>query len=354
MARFIKKNKNEIGLSPYTLHYTGKKLSDAVLLRMIDYDAENLNEIELKEISEAFKFQETNTTSWFNVDHLHDEEIMQKISSGFKIEPFIISDAMNTNARPKIQEYDDCIYISLKMLQYDETDSSIASENFVLILKQSILLTFQEKKGDVFEPVRERIRKSKRKIRLSGPDYLTFSLLDIIIDNYLYIIGRIGDKIESLEEEMLGKPSQDTIDEINHFKREIIFLNKSIKPSKELLLEFAKIDSELISEDVYGHINGLQSNVNHCLESLESYREILNDQLNSYHTTVSSNLNEIMRFLTVFSVIFIPLTFIAGIYGTNFDVLPELHFKYSYFIMWAMMILIALGMLFYFKRKKWL
>jgi magnesium transporter len=174
-----------------------------------------------------------------------------------------------------------------------------------------------------------------------------------VIDNYIYIISRLGEKIETLEENILHNPSQEVIDEINNYKRELNFLRKNIKPAREMILSLSKIESEYIDESTDIHLKALLDHINLASESSDSYREILSDQLNIYHTTISSRLNDIIKFLTIFSVIFIPLTFIAGIYGTNFAVLPELHYKYSYFIMLGGMLIIAIGMLLYFKRKKW-
>jgi magnesium transporter len=276
------------------------------------------------------------------------------VAKSFKLDNFILADVMNTQARPKVQEYANCIFISIKMLQQDEKTGTISVENLSLIVTDSILISFQERKGDVFEPVRERIRNQKKRIRNSGTDYLAFALLDIVVDNYIYIISVLGDKIESLEESLLQDPKQSVIDEINSLKRELNFLRKNINPAKEMILTLSKMESDFIDEHTYIHYKELLDNINQAMESSDSYREILSDQLNIYHTTISSRLNDIMKFLTVFSVIFIPLTFIAGIYGTNFEVVPELHYEYSYFIMWGVMITVAIGMLIYFKRKNWL
>ncbi|MFH2143211.1 MAG: magnesium/cobalt transporter CorA [Bacteroidota bacterium] len=354
MARFIKTKKEEIGLSPDAFHLRGKKKTDSVLLRLIDFDPDNLNELELKSISEALKYNNSKTTSWLNVDGLHDIEIMEEISKGFELDSLILSDVMNTDARPKIYEHGNCIYISIKMLQYDEQKDQVLSENLVIIVKEHLLISFQEKKGDVFDPLRERIRKNKIRIRTSGTDYLAFALIDIVFDNYSYIIGRIGEKIESLDEKLTKNTQTSILEEINRFRSEIIFIHKSINPCQDVIKNMLKMDSELINDKILVHIKELQENNIHAIDSLESYREILSNQHSIYHTTVSNKLNDIMKFLTVFSVIFIPLTFLAGVYGTNFDFLPETHLKYGYFYMWGVMIIIALIMVILFRRKKWL
>ena len=353
MSRFIKKHKHEIGVSPDDLIFRGDKKIDEVLLRIIDYDANNLDENAISTINDVLKYQEKDSVTWFNVDGLHNNTIMEEIAKGFKLDNIVLADVMNTEMRPKIQEYSNCIFISIKMLHQEQGTDHLIVENLSLIITKSVLISFQERKGDVFEPVRERIRNQKKRIRNSGTDYLAFALLDVVIDNYIYVIGLLGDKIETLEEDLSEEPKQSIINEINTYKHELNFLRKNIKPATEMILALSKMESDLIDDDSYIHFKELQDNINHASESSDSYREILSDQLNIYHTTITSKLNDIMKFLTIFSVIFIPLTFIAGIYGTNFDVLPELHYKYSYFIMLGVMVSVAIVMLIYFKKKKW-
>jgi len=354
MARFLKKTKEEIGISPDELIFRGEKKIDDVLLRVIDYDANNLKEVTINSIEEVVKYQEKETVTWFNVDGLHNTEILKEIANEFNLDHLILADVMNTQAQPTIKEYDNCIFLSIKMVQQVHESGLMNFENLSIILTRNFLISFQERKGDVFEPLRERIRKQKRRIRNGGTDYLLFALLDIVIDNYLYIISSLGEKIETLEENLFPDPKREIIGDINAYKRELNYLRKNINPAKEMILGLSKLESEFIDESTEVHFKELIDNINQAIDSSESYREILSDQLNIYHTTVSSKLNDIMKFLTVFSVIFIPLTFIAGIYGTNFDFIPELHYKYSYFIMWGIIILIGLGMLGYFRNKKWL
>lgn len=354
MARFVKKQKKEIGMSPDALYFSGQKKLDNVLLRVIDFDANNLEENAINKVADVLTYQQKDTVTWFNVDGLHNEAIMEEIARGFHFDNLILANVMETQARPKMTEFSNCIYLSIKMMRQNETTGAISVENLSLIITESVLLSFQEDKGDVFEPVRERIRAQKKRIRSSGTDYLAFALLDTVVDNYIYIVSEFGEKIEDLEEKLLLNPNQSVIDEINLYKRELNYLRKNIIPAKEMIISLSKLESDLIHNNTEVYFKELLDNITHAVESSDNYREILSDQLNIYHTTMSTKLNDIMKFLTVFSVVFIPLTFIAGIYGTNFDFVPELHYKYSYFIMWAVIIVIALGMLYYFKRKKWL
>ena len=354
MTKFIKKQKQEIGLSPDDLLFRGEQKADTVLLRVIDFNADNLEENALESVSEILKYQNTSSVTWFNIDGLHNKTIMEEIAKAFQFENLVLAEVMDIHARPRIQEHGNCIFISLKMLQSDDDTGIISVENLSIIITKSVLISFQEKKGDVFEPVRERIRNQKKRIRNGGTDYLAFALLDIVIDNYIYIVGVLGEKIENLEETLLHEPRKSVIDEIYTYKRELNFLRKSIKPAKEMILTLSKLESDLIKEQTYLHFKELLENINQATDSSETYRDILSDQLNIYHTTISSKLNDIMKFLTIFSVIFIPLTFIAGIYGTNFDFVPELKYKYSYFIMLGIMLILAICMLIYFRKRKWL
>jgi len=353
MARFVRKTKDEIGRAPDELFYRGEKKIDEVLIRVIDFDANNLDEQPVKDITEALAYQDKKTVTWLNIDGLHNKELMLEIAKGFHLDELVLANVMNTASRPTVQEFDNCIFISIKMLQLNEEDGTLSVENLSLILTKSVLISFQEKKGDVFEPIRERIRKNRKRIRNGWTDYLTFALLDIVIDNYIYILSVLGEKIEVLEENIGNHTNKTTIRKINIYKRELNFLRRNIRPAKEMILTLSKLESEFIFESTYIHFQELRDNINQANDSSDSYREILTDQLNLYHTSVSTKLNDIMKFLTIFSVIFIPLTFIAGIYGTNFDNVPELHYQYSYYIMWAVMILVALLMLIYFKKKNW-
>lgn len=353
MSRFIKKKKEDIGLSPFALVFRGQKKTDKTRLRVMDFNMESVREFEVTtlDLLEALKTPET--ISWLNVDGLDHVKSMERMAEIFRLDNNILSDVMNPSVRPKVQEFDNGVFVTIKMLQYNEKDDKLSVENLSLILTENTLISFQEQPGDVFEPIRDRIRKHKNKIRISGPDYLAFALLDIVVDNYIYIIGLLGDRIETLEENMTNDPEKELLDRINLFKRELNFLRKNIKPAKEMILNLGKMESEFIKDENRVHFKELQDNITEASELSDSYREILYDQLNIYHTMMSTKLNDIMRILTIFSVIFIPLTFIAGVYGTNFEYLPELKWHYGYFILWGVMVVVAAGMMWYFKRKKW-
>ncbi len=238
-------------------------------------------------------------------------------------------------------------------MEFNEKKNRVSVDNLSLIVMDKILITFQEEKGDLFEPVRERIRKHRTKIRTSGSDYLAFTLLDVVIDNYIYILGVYGEKVETLEERLILDTNKETLKIISLFKHELNNLRVDIKPAKEMIVGLTKLDTDFIQEENEKHYKELQDNINQAVDLLDYYREVLYDELNMYHSSMSTKLNDTMTVLTVFSVIFIPLTFIVGVYGMNFDHLPELHWRYGYFIVWGIMLLIVVGMIGYFKRRKW-
>ena len=288
------------------------------------------------------------------MDGLHDLSTMKEIGQTFDLHPLLVEDILNTGQRPKLEVFDNCLFIVLKMIRYEKEKQMIVNEQLSMVLGDTFLLTFQEQPGDVFEPVRERIRNQKGRIRGSGIDYLAYALLDTVVDNYIFIIEKLGEKIEDIEEEVLEKADAGVMEKINIFKREMNFLRKSIRPAREAIIQLSKLDSELIREQTIPFLKDLQDLITHAAEAIDTYRDMLSDQLNLYNSVTSNRLNDIIKVLTIFAAIFIPLTFIAGIYGTNFEYLPELHYKYSYFVFWGVIIIVAAVMLLFFKKKKWL
>ena len=354
MARFFKKREEIKGLSPGSLVFIGNKKVENIRIRVIDYDGNQLKEDELKDIAEGAEFKRTNTVTWINVDGLHDLSLMKEIGSTFDLHPLLMEDVLNTGQRPKLEEFENCIFLVLKMLRYDSKKQMISSEQLSMVLGDSFLLTFQEQPGDVFDPVRERIRKQKARIRASGIDYLAYALLDCVVENYVSIIERLGEQIEDIEEEVLAKAEPAVMEKISAFKHEMNFIRKSVRPAREAVIQLSKLDSELINEQTIPFLKDLLDLITQAAEAIDTYRDMLSDQLNLYNSVIANRMNDVMKILTIFAAIFIPLTFIAGIYGTNFEYLPEIKFKYSYFIFWGVMLAVAAVMLIFFKKKKWL
>ena len=353
MARFFKNREANKGLAPGSPVFIGTKKMEKIRIRVIDFDKAALEEQELQEIKQGAKYKESNTVTWINIDGLHDLEAIKKIGNSFDLHPLLLEDILNTSQRPKMAEFDNCLLIVLKMLRYDEKDEMVLSEQLSVVIGRTFLITFQERTGDVFEPVRNRIRKQKGRIRAAGIDYLAYALLDTVVDNYIYLISRFGEKIEDNEVGLLEDASVKTLEKITYYKREMSFLQKSVRPAKDFFLKLPRLESEFIREDTKPFLDDLLDLITQAVEAIDLYREMLSDQLNTYNSTVSNKMNDVMKILTIFAAIFIPLTFIAGIYGTNFDYLPELHFKYSYFIFWGVMISVVAAMLLFFRKKGW-
>jgi len=352
-AKVSRKKKEDIGLSPYAVVFRGEKKIEKTLINVMDFDLKEVREFEVTTAEQLKDIHERKNLSWIYINGIHDTARLEEVAKEFEIPNNILSDILNPSLRSKVEVFDKGIFVTIKLLQHQEKNDQVIIENLSLIISDNTLISFREEAGPVFEPIRERIRKYSNKIRNSGSDYLAFTLLDIVVDNYIYVLGILGEKIETLDEKMTTNPHKELLDEINVFKREINYLRKSILPAKEMILSLAKLDVEFLHDINRLHFRELQYNINEATELSDSYREILFDQISIYHTIVSTRLNDIMRTLTIFSVIFIPLTFIVGVYGTNFDVLPELHWENGYFIMWGVMVVIALAMLIYFSRKKW-
>jgi len=347
------KKKEDIGLSPYEIKFRGQRKSDKVKMTVFDFDENRLSEYKIENENQLEPMKNPQTTTWLNIDGLHNEDLMKKVAATFSIPSDVMSDILDPQLRPTVEDFDTGLYVSIRMLEFNEKSGKIYVDNLSLFLTETLLISFQEKPGDVFDPVRERIRKNRAKIRTSGSDYLAFALLDVIIDNYIYILGRIGDKIEEVEEKMITSFDKEFLQKINVLKSELNKLRREIKPAKEMILNLMKLDTDFIHESNHTHYKELQDNINQATEQLDYYREVLYDEVDMYHSFMSTKLNDIMAVLTAFSVIFIPLTFIVGVYGTNFSNIPELHWQYGYLAMWIVMIIMAIIMLIYFKRKNW-
>ncbi len=353
MARFIRKKDEVRGQGPGSLIFIGKRKVERTSIHVIDYDAEQIGEFDLTGIDQLRDLATTPTCSWINVYGLHDVEQIRAVGARFNIHPLALEDVLNTGQRPKIEEYDNSIFIVVKMFRYDQSDGIVHAEQLSLVVGANFLVSFQEKPMDVFEGVRERIRKKKGRIRTMGTDYLAYALLDSVVDNYIDVIERIGSRVEELDEEILDNPGKEIIARISRAKREINYLRKSVRPARDAVLILEKLENDIITDGVGPFLKDLEDLATHASEAIETYREMLSDQLNIYHSSVSNRMNDVMKVLTIFAAIFIPLTFIAGIYGMNFDNLPELHFEYGYHMFWGVIVTVAGGMLYFFKKKGW-
>ncbi len=354
MPRFIKKQLKKAGTSPGTLVHVGEQKVDETRITLIDYDEAHLEERVLDDIKEAFPLKDLPTVTWINIDGLHEIDTIEKVGQNFNLHPLILEDILNTGQRPKTEEFEDLIFVVLKMLHYNEDSGKIRSEQFSLILGSNFLITFQEIQGDVFNIVRERIRKPKTRIRKAGCDYLAYALIDAIVDHYFVILEALGDKIEDLETEILDDPSRDTLEIIHEMKREMIYLRKQIWPIREIINVLVKSESSLIQEQLHVYFRDVYDHTIQIIDTIESYRDILAGMQDIYLSTLSNRMNEVMKVLTIIATIFIPITFIAGIYGMNFKFMPELEWRWGYGMIWAIIVVAAGIMIGFFKKKQWL
>ncbi|GAB2769391.1 magnesium/cobalt transporter CorA [Salinimicrobium soli] len=353
---FLKRPKSTKALhqAPGTVTYVGRKEQAETLLEVIDYNNESFESFTSKSPEDAFKFEEESKTTWINIDGLSNTAEIEKVGKYYELHPLIIEDIVNTNQRPKIDEYKDYYFIVAKMLYYKE-DGRLENEHISIVLGKNYVLTFQEAGGDVFDGVRDRLKNAKGRIRSRGADYLVFALLDAIVDNYFVVVEEMSDKIEALEEQLFNsQPNDDTTYEIQELKRTMLRIRRAVFPLREVVSRMEKLNSGLIQEQTINYIRDLYDHMIQVSENIEIYREMTWGLMDMYMTTISNKMNEVMKVLTIMASIFIPLTFLAGIYGMNFEYMPELKWKYSYPILLGAMFLILLGMLYYFKRKRWL
>lgn len=351
MTKIPLKRQEDIGLSPYELKFRGQHRSQEVQMTVFDINAEDAQEKIIHSVEELKSYQ--GKLIWLNIDGLHNEKLMGELTDSLQIPPEILSDVMEPGTRPQTEEFDNGLFASIKMMQIDESLNQVSIANLSIILKDNWLITFQEEQNSLFNPVKERLKKHAKRFRDLGADYIAFALLDVVIDNYIFILSVLGEKIEEEDNKMVLNPDRETLKIINLFKHQLSDLGRYIRPAREMITNLVKMDSEFIAERNYKHFKELHDNINQAVELLDYYHEVLYDELNIYHSSMSTRLNDIMALLTVFSVVFIPLTFIVGVYGMNFDNMPELHMPNGYFIAWVVMLLIAAGMLLFFKRKKW-
>ena len=355
MLRLIKKRSEKAGLPPGSLVHIGEKKAEEVKITIIDYDEIHFQEKVIKTIEECIPFKDKPTVTWINVDGIHQVELLEKLGQCYGLHPLTLEDILNTDQRPKIEDFGDYVYIVLKMLYYRDKTDEIVTEQMSLILGSNFVISFQEGiEGDLFDPIRERFRSEKGRIRKMGADYLAYSLLDSIVDYYFVILEKLGERIEFLEEKLVANPNPETLQIIHNLKREMIFLRKSVWPLREVISGLERGESSLIKESTRIYLRDVYDHTIQVIDTIETFRDMLSGMLDIYLSSVSNRLNAVMKVLTIIATIFMPLTFLAGIYGMNFKFMPELEWRWGYPLIWMIMLGIGVFMLFYFKKKKWL
>ena len=347
-------SKKKPGLSPGTLVYVGEKREEDVKISVIAYDPDHIEEKEVQTLDECIAYKDKETVTWINVSGIHDMGIIEALGKHFAFHPLLLEDIVNTGHRPKLDDHEDHLFIVMKMLHEPEGGQIIQQEHISIILTPKIVISLQEYEGDIFDPVRERIRKKKGRIRTKGTDYLTYALIDTLVDYYFKVFETVGEKIEALQEEVLERPRPEILNEIQTLRREMIDLRKSVWPLREIISSLARGESKLITDDMVLFFRDVYDHTIQVIDTIESFRDMISGLQDIYLSSVSNRMNEVMKVLTIIATIFIPMTFLAGIYGMNFKFMPELEWPWAYPALWVVLITIFVTMVAWFRRKRWL
>ncbi len=360
MGRSIKKGRLKPGLPPGALVHVGERKEGRAKITLIDYDEAGVREKELRNIEESFPFKDLPSVTWINIDGLHETGIIEKIGKHFEVHPLVLEDILTTDQRPKMEDFEKYTFIVLKMIRYDEGKNEITSEQISIILGMNYVISFQELEGDTFDHIRDWIRTGKGRLRRMGSDYLSYALLDSIVDHYFTVLERLGEKIEEMEDVVLGDPTPESLQTIHALKREMTQMRKSVWPLREVVNRLERSESPLIQDSTKPYLRDVYDHTIQVIDTIETYRDLLSGLLDLYLSSISNRMNEVMKVLTIIATIFIPLTFIAGIYGMNFSPsasrwnMPELNWRFGYPAVLFLMLLIGFSMTLYFRRKKWL
>jgi magnesium transporter len=342
------------GLPPGTLTHVGQRRSETVTLHLIAYDAEHVCEEAPTNIEATCASFGGPIVSWLNVCGLHDPEIVERIGRALGLHPLVLEDVLNTLQRPKMEDLGSYLLIELEMLAYDEAQDDIAHEQVSVILGRHYVLSFQEAQGDLFDPIRERIRTAKGRIRELGADFAAYLLIDAVVDHYFVLLEQLGDRIEDVEDEMLASHDADVLARIHDLKRQLILVRKSVWPLREAIGGLERAQSPLFDPTTRPYLRDLYEHTIQVIDTVETYRDMLSGLMDLHLSSLSNHMNEIMKVLTIISTLFIPLTFIAGVYGMNFRFMPELGWRWAYPLVWLIMLALVVVMLAYFRRRRWL
>jgi magnesium transporter len=355
MAKFFKNRTSKLGKPAGSLIHIGDQKIDDVHITAFHYNGSKIEEKVLHSLNECMAYRDStdNGVVWIDIDGLHRVDILESVGECFGVHPLTLEDILNTDQRPKVEEYDNYLYIAVKMLDF-MPDGHIGVEQISIILMENFVLSFQENVGDIFDSIRDDLRKSRGRLRREGADFLAYTLLDSIVDKYFVLMEQLGDQVDDIESKLIDGPVSKFGHDINNLKREMLMLRRSIWPMREVMNILVRSDSRFIGRTTVVFLQDVYDHIIHVIETLEIFREMLSGTLDIYLTSMSNRMNEIMKVLTVISTIFIPLTFIVGIYGMNFHFMPELSWRWGYPLVWVVMISVVVGMFMFFRRKGWL
>ncbi len=353
MSRRARRKAFKAGLAPGTLVYVGERKTERVGIQIIEYRDDQLREREAAEVEECLAARDSEGVSWINVYGLHDVEVIEKLGRHFGIHPLVLEDLLNVDQRPKAEDYGDYLFFVLRMLAWNEDAARVEEEQVAIVLGERWVLSFQERPGDILGPLRERIRSGKGRLRARGPDYLAYAIIDAVVDHYFVVLERFGERLDAIEEELLDSVERSTVHGIHRMKRELLYLRKSVWPLREVLGAILRDESRLVTEETKIFLRDVYDHTIHVIDTVETYRDITAGMLDTYLTAVNNRMSEVMKVLTIIATIFIPLTFLAGVYGMNFEHMPELEWPWAYPAVLLAMLAVGIGMAFWFRRRGW-
>jgi magnesium transporter len=355
MAKFRPRKKLKTGLAPGSLVFTGEQKMQEIAISAITYGEDQYLEYDGSKIEEILKLPvEKNQVIWINIDGLHDVKTVEQLCKHFGIHKLTTEDLLSVDQRPKLEEHPDYLHLVVKMFMLSQKQPTFEYEQLSFILKPNLLITFQEKTGDVFNNLRRGLKEGKGQLRKRGSDYLLYAMLDAVVDQYFLILENLGELLQTFETQLLDNPDKGLMNQLHFFRRETLGLRRSVYPLREVINRFEKINEPMVENNTKLFIRDLYDHTIQAIETVEIFRDMSTGLLDLYMNSVSNKMNEIMKVLTIMASIFIPLTFIVGIYGMNFEHMPELKWRYGYFMIMGLMFAISAGMLFFFKKKKWI
>lgn len=347
MSRF-----HNVGEPPGTMHYNGEETNQRIKITLIEFNETEFYEQDFYDLSDCILNVKPNMVKWINVEGVHNTALIEKIGQLYNLHPLTLEDIVHIDQRPKFEDYDNYVLAIMKMITYD---TEVISEQLSMVLLENTVISFQEPNGgDAFDIIRNRIRQCKGRVRKLGADYLFYALMDAVVDCYFNVIEIIGDKVVVIEEEIMNEPKKESLNHLYRMKREIIFLRKQVWPLRDMIANLIRSETKFITPNTQLFLRDIQDHSTRIIDTVETYRDLLSGIMDIYLSTNANKMNEVMKVLTIMSSIFIPVTFIAGVYGMNFEFMPELKSPYGYAIVWAVMLSVITGLVVYFKRKKWM
>lgn len=353
MSRLAPKRSRKAGLPPGTPVHLGERKSETTRLTLLHYNEQRAVEQEMKTAQECLAMRDSPGVSWINITGLHEVETLAQFGDACGLHPLVLEDILNTDQRPKLEDYGEYLYIVIKRLGNGAPANDISTEQISLILGHNLVVSFLESDNGVFNGVKDRILNNRGRIRQLGADYLVYTLMDAVVDNYFAIFETLGERIEVLQETIISRPIPASLQTLHALKRELLFLRKSVWPLREVVSGMQRGDSALIHKDTWFYLRDVYDHTIHVIDTIETYRDMLASMMDIYLSSLSIRLNEVMKVLTIIATIFMPLTFIVGLYGMNFHHMPELGWRWGYPLVLLLMAGIAAGMLVFFRRKKW-